>query len=390
MKLKIKNQNLHFVLFIWLCNLILKVESSSKMLKIGFSILHKYYIYTYFSNYYGFSNYYEINLQNEFSYTEKYNEDKLNILSSDNITINSQIYKRNLLYEKIKVEPISLFMNWYHISKCEEISLSGMTFALSPRNESFSFLHQLKKYGKIEKIIFGFNKRKRESGDLYIGEIPSQVFYKKYHGGCRANFDFWGCKLNKVYFSNQDRIKKKLEYKVSKDVKFQTAIQEILVSNEFFELIKEQRLKELYQKKICYDKVLTNYERKTIYCQSKSQLPNLFPGYFFLHIGDYEYSINVSKLITLHKDKTFKNYYKLNFATSTNPNENDDWIIGTVFIKQFESIFNGEEKRIDFYTDIPNITKISNKQPIIFFIFCDICFIFIGLTINIYLSFQRK
>ena len=125
--------------------LIIKTLSDNKLIQIKLTINTRFQLYAYFLRYYGFSNYYDINLQNEYSYTDRISPKKLEILSTDYIIVNNTNYTRNLIYEEIEIESNKYSMYWYNIPLVGNINYTGMSFALKPKNESFSLLHILKK-----------------------------------------------------------------------------------------------------------------------------------------------------------------------------------------------------------------------------------------------------
>ena len=372
--------------------LIIKTLSDNKLIQIKLTINIRFQLYAYFLRYYGFSNYYDINLQNEYSYTDRISPKKLEILSTDYIIVNNTNYTRNLIYEEIEIESNKYSMYWYNIPQplVGNINYTGMSFALKPKNESFSLLHILKKDNKIDKMIMAL-EIKKDVGIMHLGMIPESFDKMPYKGEFKVKYDNWGCNINKIYFTDKHNANITNKYIVNKrNVLIQTAKNEIVVSKDFFSYIKEKILKEYYDKGLCFDRVLPKIGYITIDCMTRAKINEALPYYFNIEIDDYVYSINIEELTYLYKTMNFESFVRIGIATQID--ESDVWMIGAIFLKQFNSVFDYENKIVKLYSQLPRIRKITKNQYIIVngkdnikqFLLTIVILMIGGIIINVY------
>lgn len=372
--------------------LIIKTLSDNEHIKINLTIDTKFQLYAYFLRYYGFSNYYDINLQNENSYTDRISPKKLEIISTDYIIVNNTNYTRNLLYEEIEIESYKLSMYWYNIPQplVGNINYTGMSFALKPKNESFSLIHILKKDNRIDKMIMAL-EISNNIGVMYLGMVPESFEKMPYKGEIRVKSGFWGCNINKIYFTDKHNANITNKYIVNKrNVLIQTGKNEIVVSKDFFSYIKENILKEYYKKGLCFDRVLSKIGYVTIDCLTRAKINEGLPYYFNIEIEDYVYSMNIEELMYQYKTMNFESFVRIGIATHLD--ESDVWMIGAIFLKKFNSVFDYENKIVKLYSQLPRIRKIAKNQyinvnwkdNIRLFILTIVILMIGGIIINVY------
>lgn len=375
-------------------NFIKSILSEYEPIQIQLTIETKFQLYAYFLRYYGFSNYYDINLQNEHSYTDRISPKKLEILSTDYIIVNNTKYTLNLLYEVIEIESKKLSMFWYNIPQplVGNINYTGMSFALQPKNESFSIIHILKSNNQIDKMIIALEIKSRNAGVMHIGRIPESFKKMPYKGEFKVKYENWGCDVNSIYFTDKKNANITNKYIVNqRNVLLQTAKSEIVVSKNFFTYIKDTLLKSYYDKGLCFDKVLTKIGYITIDCMTKAKIEENLPYYFNIEIGDYVYSIGIEELTYQYKTMNFDTFIRIGISTSLSE-ENDVWMIGAIFLKRFNTVFDYDNKKVKLYSQLPRIRKIRHNNQMIgngigirFFIVTIVILMIGGIIMNIYI-----
>lgn len=216
---------------------------------------------------------------------------------------------------------------------------------------SVSFIHYLYNLSLIDHLAFGFEIEaiNETLGFLHFGGFPEQLIQsKKYINECKLNQreNKWGCDLLKVTVGF-------MEFKNHIPLYFNSQLRHIKIPSNFYNFLRENFFKELIEEKKC-----KSFIRGFLFecdCKSLKRFPDItlfFEGFnISLKIEDYTKHFGDSEKCSLLFEKGI----------------NEAWEIGIDFLKHNLILFDYENKRIKFYTDIPGILDVK-KQVIEFII----------------------
>ena len=253
--------------------------------------------------------------------------------------------------------------------------------------EEFNFISQLKKRHLIDESIYSFQYTdiKKEKGEFIVGVKLDEIDKKKYNSSNYRSIVVdpdlyilsWRIKIEKIYFDNKIYINYDdyIYFQIEKGVIIASKeLQAIIKKKNFFEAnscdlntfqIKE--LQEIYNYYICSD---------TIDIQSFGNLT------FHINKTERDY-MN----FTLNHEDLFYKFNQRYYFLIVFPNKlNNEIILGTPFLKKYDIIFNMEQGRIGFYTEINKSTVFTLTHLIIIILFL----IIIGLVLFIYFSLCKK
>ena len=254
-----------------------------------------------------------------------------------------------------------------------DIKKNRIGFSLKVNEESVSFIHQLKKNGKISKLQYSFNPTTNsEEGLFYIGGIPNDVINKnKYKAELKVNtnYSYWSVNLTKIHFDNITFDNTQIAY-------FDSGNDYIYLPEEYYNTL-DITYFERFQNdcsKVSFFEVLFMFVCNV---EILSELPP-----FNFEFNDYEISIEAYRLFT---------YLDGNYVLDMRKNSgNNNIILGGKFLKHFISTFDYENKKVTLYSDInPIIYKGKdprlNYMPIIYLICSVISFMGIFAMVLVYL-----
>ncbi len=253
--------------------------------------------------------------------------------------------------------------------------------------EEFNFISQLKKRNLIDESIYSFQYTdiKKEKGEFIVGVKLDEIDKKKYNSSNYRSIVVdpdlyilsWRIKIEKIYFDNKIYINYDdyIYFQIEKGVIIASKeLQAIIKKKIFFEAnscdlntfqIKE--LQEIYNYYVCSD---------TIDIQSFGNLT------FHINKTERDY-MN----FTLNHEDLFYKFNQRYYFLIVFPNKlNNEIILGTPFLKKYDIIFNMEQGRIGFYTEINKSTVFTLTHLIIIILFL----IIIGLVLFIYFSLCKK
>ena len=246
-----------------------------------------------------------------------------------------------------------------------------------------TFFQQLKNGDIISSRIFCFNYNKNK---MLVGTYPHEVDEKKYdkiylrrdkiQTDTRfASFDFlW----EHIYYRNQtenftDNFKGSIFNLNIKGIICSNSFQSYLVDNFFYPYIKDNKCKQEQLK-------INDNEYFTFICDTDINLKN-FPTLFFISQGiDFVFNLTGEDLFIKENNKY---YCLISFLKG-----NFKWVLGEVFFKKYEIIFDLDRKSIAFYIDHPK-TKF-NYYIYLLFLLGIIILILIGILIKCYHYLPRK
>ena len=339
----------------------------------------------------GFS---EINQQIDSSYINLgYDIKNVSSLDHDTITINDKAKVRFFFNEEIAMESnIHLPLHFYFISNSSlnNIVYNGISFPFNPTNEKFSFMHILYNQHKIDKLTYAIGQYHSTEGTLYLGGVPNEAIINKFKGECDVIYNKWGCELDQVFFSYDNNTNRHLyQYNNTKRYKalFQAGYKYIYAPRDYIQHLIDIVFKSYFDNHTCIYQNSTFFRALTIKCEIKN-IDNFFPDKINFVFNGYVYPIEIKSLFHLYRELDGKLVYFFDVVESMEDNENDVWIFGSLFLKNFFSVYDYEDKKITFYSQMPlehiDIVKFDSiyDNTLTLYLYLDIFVIIIGIFVN--------
>ena len=241
--------------------------------------------------------------------------------------------------------------------------------------DELSFIYQLKKLANFDNYGFYLKYDNDESGEIIIGTYPHLIdknfketdFMYKSVEIEKGNYVEWIIHFDFFKYDNQ-------------------IIQNITLLNSFitieFGLISaplstKEFFKNNYLNKItCYQSVIDKYYFYK--CDINSKIENFKNISFLLKDIDYQFNLTYNDLF-IKKGNDY--LFTIVFNTDTN---NTNWILGNVFLKKYQIIFDLDRKIIGIYINNDNLKhfNVTLILSIIFGLFC--------LFLIVYIFFYMK
>ena len=319
-----------------------------------------------------------------YSFTIKNNlEEKINLnnmtFESYNLNDNFSLIKNN---KEKKIYNLN-FKTYENISN-DFIKLNdgylGLKYINNKDSKKNNFFFQLKIKNAITNFIFFFNFQKQNKNKFIIGDYPHNIFkeYKKnYHfkeilsflSDFKWNIKFLNLKLLNNIFNNIT-------------AEFSMSIYGIIFPYKMKKIFYENYFDKLILKKKCF---LENFKKNNklyngISCDKEIDYSDFVPIKFYHFELNYSFELSINDLFTKTKNNILFNIFFIE--------EENNLILGEIFLKKYLFSFNLETKKIGFYKKIHqnyNYIKIDKKIFISFLIL----FIFI-LIYLIYILKQKK
>ena len=193
-------------------------------------------------------------------------------------------------------------------------------------------------------------------GDLYIGDYPHNFDSSNFNESqlirtyttFENNIMKWELKFNKIFYKHN-----------SKEIKILTDNAITLDPSSFLTVVSKDYIDSIdanfFQKysDICHY-VEIDEEYSSIYCDKSEKFSineiKTFPPLFFEHI-DLEYTFELT-FKDLFVEKDGKYWVLLLYDERFNP---DQWVLGNIFLRKYQFVFNLESKEIKFYN--PSLEK---------------------------------
>ena len=211
-------------------------------------------------------------------------------------------------------------------------------------SDQYSFLHQLKKFGYIEHLSFGFNKLfdNGQESEIYFGGVPENIIKNKNKAiiHVNENYTHWGFNLSSFYFGEHQ-----FPFDNDKYAFINVENDRVFAPLEAVEHIINTAFKEYIENQICvYSK-----KKNRLYVNCKCSKIHDFPSMTFI-IDKHLIEIPGEDLF--HPVTSDNNCLFLVQRNYLEGKENT-WFFGNKFLKTLVSEFNYEDKAIYLYSDKP-------------------------------------
>ena len=263
----------------------------------------------------------------------------------------------------------------------------------------------------IDAIVYNENKS-NIIGEFIIGDEPHNYetekdkynvtdYYKVSPSPSPSGSIYWDIEFNSIYLINKEtnNEEKKIIIQGNKKVQLIPEIGFIIGPTEFFNSIKNIFFQKHIEDNICKINKIKNYFYNYIECEYNNIQFKVssFPKICFEHIG-FETKFNLTYKDLFIVDKINNRYIFLIF----NRDHFSDWVLGTIFFRKFQLVFNEDFKTIGFYKSFnylydnynnkkDNKMIQENKNEIIKYIFLVILLVIFSFLLIIFgMYFQRK
>ena len=269
--------------------------------------------------------------------------------------ITSILYYTDIkIQNKVLVEHLSLYSTPdIHLARDNGIGL-GYHF----NNESFSIVHKLYKSMHLPHLQFSFHNANDDmKGHLYIGGIPdnNHLLYP-YKGIVKVNEDLptWGFNMTSIIINGR-------EYKVELPCIVNTAIRLAIISDDLYQLIIDDVLKEEVKNKLCREE--RDASQRYLRCNK-----NIIKGSFdFVFNNEVKIRMSINDFM-MSKGKSSETYELYSNNKDPHPIHYFNGVIfGMNFLNRFNyTVFDYENKQMEFYSDSYVIEKnVQNSFTVI-------------------------
>lgn len=233
---------------------------------------------------------------------------------------------------------------------------------------SFSITDVLYSNKKIDKKVFSFiTLSSNLKGKIIFGDISNDNILKReyYKGECKISNNKWGCSLDMINIKTNNHTQ--FSYSINKSFSFTTLRDEIIVPLSFFnDMVHYLDSIPMYNKEC---RILYIHHYKRIECN-----PQVEP--FILSLGIQRKTLIMENFF--QKENGYI-YPKIKYI-----DDNEEWIIGTLFFENFITSFNYEDGNIVYYSKTEINSDNNNELMMIkILMISNIILLFFILIINI-------
>lgn len=363
--------------------LIISVYGES--IRLSYDLVKGYYLYIEIGH---DSNYFPIDQQNEASYFNSIRYNSLNVIKTNSIIENNKTFKREHIYDKIKLRKYIFNLSFYKVHYgIEDKKFGGISLSLSYKDTEFSTIHQLKRQGLIDELIYAFVPMGSISGYLYLGGSPDNFIKDNRQFILKMNNNYWGSNLHYVIFDDGNIEDNDFIYPNKDKMIFQAGLGYIYAPQKFFDMFIDKYLKELFKNELC--KIVTiDINEKAIECYKEDIKQIRFPKYIDFIIEDFIFRIDLEIFMFSYSNK-------IRIEIRQEEEHNDRWVLGASFLSNYISVYDYDKKEIIFYNQYKeNIflcdvsacinTRIKYNKAVVLTVIIELLFgIFINTIIKI-------
>ena len=270
----------------------------------------------------------------------------------------------NILYDDIKIGDFYATKVELLVASEDEYqeSADGVLSLKYPKesNDVRNIVNKLYLSGFIQKKILYFNFKDEMVGNLMIGKIPDYINTdNKIYSTCgiNDNNNNWNCLVTHLLLDDNYNFYQATV--IDSIAIFSTGLEKIYVPRNTIDLFINNYFKNFpdYEEKSCIIKIISGIHQ--IYCL-RSFLNVKGPSIHFIMNG-YAYRVPFDDLFEDVYTDSYNSYklFKIEFYET----EKNEWFFGTVFLKQYEVVFDADNKVMGFYGDNKyDFTKYTNEK----------------------------
>ena len=273
---------------------------------------------------------------------------------SKNITIkfnNNDIvcseYITDFEIENITISNLKFLIFPTGINEGEE---EGIGLSYKFQDESYSLTHNLYKNSQIEHLLFAFSSNLTSEDEIMFGGIPnSSHLNMTYKGYINVNdtLSSWGSNLTSIVYENKT-------FEVNLNAVINTGYYEMLLSPKIYTYFLTEVLADAIKENNCYEQGYNHY----IYIECIEKL-EIFSNKIQVNFLNTRVNLTIQDLFLFKNDK----WFMLVDTNTLDQNHNSNIILGYSFLRLFNfSIFDYENKQVQFYSDKPIIDMISIEK----------------------------
>lgn len=233
--------------------------------------------------------------------------------------------------------------------------------------ESLSFMEQLKRYKYIDKKIFtlltdenSVNENRFVDGYILMGCLPHEVhplFEEKDLKWISNKDTSKASKSRRYWHINFDSVKYNNEIIKERFVNLDLSLNVIIGPESFRQKLLNGFFEKQLENKKCKEELFFNSKDEEHYifysCGNDAEFIEI-PKLSF-------YSKELNETFELPFDKLFSQYrHRFYFNVIFNKKEQNDWVLGQIFLNSYRFVFDAEEERVGYYK-----TQIPENHPFI-------------------------
>lgn len=248
----------------------------------------------------------------------------------------------------IKDSTKELKFSYYLTNQTFNGVLGYLSLAKNFENYEFSLVHQMYNSKIIDSREFSLVPEEGKIHTLYIGKLPESFYknYKKTEFSTSPNGNYWDFKLDNILLGD-----KELEFQSDNyTYYFQTAVKDIQIPAELFQMIIETRLTYFLGRYLCF--FIDGRIQINLFCYE--EYIGLFPNFIFV-ISGQKFVLNSEDIFECEKGKCFLKVRGMKEMSN-------EIIFGNAFINKYIISFDYDKKKIIIFTH--QNSKIKPKSKI--------------------------
>lgn len=299
----------------------------------------------------GKMRYFQIDLEIPFNWIQSPSyeigySNSVQFVRTDDVTIENVHTQCRLYHDYIKFPGSGVVIGkfFFYINKNESIKgFSSISFSLQPGSEAFLLSQKLKEIGTIDNNRFGFVPKHwpqstNKESLIYFGDLPEEIknYTKSISFKVSDTETKWGFNISKIIIKcyNKNKV-----FNVNTFAILRTTDDKIVVPSSFFTFLTDNIFSSFIERSVCFLHKFNHYEKIECVMQHIKDL-----GELYLIIDEY---------IGLRLNLI--DFFKVSSANGTllieTHVEENQWIIGNSFLKNFATLFDIDNKTISFYGD---------------------------------------